>query len=60
MYYNRNYRNNNMGCCLFGLIAGIIGGIGFLLYRFFQLFWQMLPWIIKGLYYLIAWPVFGI
>ena len=53
---NRNYRSNNMGCCVFGLVAGIIGGIGFLLYRGFQLLWQIMPWIIKGLYYFIAWP----
>ena len=53
---NLNYRSNNMGCCVFGLVAGIIGGIGFLLYRGFQLLWQIMPWIIKGLYYFIAWP----
>jgi len=54
--YNNNNSKNNMGCCLFGLVAAIIGGIGFLLYRGFQLVWQIMPWIIKGLYYFIAWP----
>jgi len=54
--YNNNNSKNNMGCCLFGLVAAIIGGIGFLLYRGFQFVWQIMPWIIKGLYYFIAWP----
>ena len=54
--YNNNNSKNNMGCCLFGLVIGLFTGIGLLIYRIILFLLPLLPWAIKGLYYLIAWP----
>ena len=54
--YNNNNNKNNMGCCLFGLIIGLVTGIGLLIYRIILFLLPLIPWAIKGLYYLIAWP----
>jgi micrococcal nuclease len=56
MYTNNNSRSNNMGCCLFGLFIGLFTGIGLLIYRTILLLLPLIPWVIKGLYYFIAWP----